>query len=135
MEANWVDHSKKEIYFLEWLAQASGFTEEQILENMKPENQKWISSYNKYVNIEEYQKKDIYAWVGGLFYWRRSILNTHDFWNEIDEKWKRIYRQFEKNNYKFIFSKYPILNWKIQKYDYKNLKKNKLKIKNKKIKI
>ena len=37
-----MDHKKQKetLYFLEWIAQESGFNEDQILENMRPENQK-----------------------------------------------------------------------------------------------
>jgi len=54
LEEKWINNDKKEIYFLEWLAQASGFSEEQILENMKPENQKWSDKNFIYYSIDEY---------------------------------------------------------------------------------
>jgi hypothetical protein len=134
MKEKWIDHSRKEIYFLEWVAQASGFDENQILENMKPENQKWISSINNYYTIEDFIEKEIACWVSRLFYWDRSILNSlYEFWNKIDVKWKRNFIFYKKNNYKFIFSKYPILNWKIQMKS--SLKFQKIKIKENKLKI
>jgi len=119
---------KKTIYFLEWIAQESGFSEDQILENMKPENQRWDS--NDCILIEEFYKnniEDICRWVGKLFSWDKSFLKPgYHFWEKIYDKW---YDLVEANKYNFEFSRYPIVNWKIVKPF------EKIKIKSKKLKI
>ena len=126
MEEKWIDHKKKEIYFLEWLSQASGFTEEQILKNMKPQNQKWGRNVYLYKTIDEIKNRSRYEWLHLLFFWKESFLNNSEFfWANIEYDWVALLKQYSSKNYKVLFSKYPILNWKIQKIiklKFKNLK-------------
>ena len=104
---------KKTIYFLQWLSKESGFTENQILENMKPENQGWDDiNYN---SIEEFLEKenDSRYWFTNLFLWENSFLKPNiSFWNRIDNKLDTL---LYSNEYNIVFSKYLIKNWKIVK--------------------
>ena len=123
---------KETIYFLEWLSQESGFTENQILENMMPVNNKWFDLH-KYNSIKEFLKDkiDSSGWVNNIFYWEESFLNPdHNFWSNFNNKW---YNLVKANEYNIEFSRYPIENWKIVKPTEKV--KIKIKIKSKKIKI
>ena len=116
------------IYFLEWLSKESGFTENQLLSNMKPENQKW-NDYNSYNSIEEFLKikSDTSNWIIALFTWGRSFLKPdYNFWRNLDIKW---YNLVKANEYNFEFSRYPIENWRIMKST------KKIKVKSKKLKI
>ena len=129
---NCVDHSKNEFYFLEWLAQATGFTEEQILENMKPENQGWKNNNNVYYSINEFKKKDVYDWIDKIFSWEKSFLNNEEFfWANFSFDWSALLDHYLSKNYRIKFSKYPIKDWKIQKI--KEIKT--FRVKEKKIKI
>ena len=99
---------KETIYFLEWLVQESGFSEGQILENMKPENQRW--NINKCTLIEDFyintEKK--YKWVSKLFCWKESFLKPeYYFWENIYMKW---YDLVDSKRYNIVFSRYPIVN-------------------------
>ena len=139
MEVNWVDYDKKEIYFLEWLAQATGFTEEQILENMKPENQKWSRSKNTHQTISEYLDNVIYAedYITELFNWEKSILIPSFYsWEIFRKKW--LETVLKHKNFKIKFSCLIIDNnsFKLIQSSLKsNLMSNRIKIKEKKIKI
>ena len=119
---------KETIYFLEWIAKESGFTENQILENMMPENNKWFDSH-KYNSIEEFLKDkiDSSGWVNNIFYWEESFLKPdYYFWDKIFDKW---YNLVKANEYNFEFSRYSIENWKIVKPT------EKIKIKSKKLRL
>ena len=118
---------KETIYFLEWLSQESGFTENQILENMMPVNQS-KEREGKYISVEEfiefYEKK---FWLGNLFHWKESFLKPeYYFWENLDDKWYNIIYSYK---YNIEFSRYPIENWRIMKST------KKIKIKSKKLKI
>ena len=111
-----MQNKKETIYFLQWLAKESDFTETQILENMKPENQKW-GEVNYYKSAKDFVDENYNAqeyWLSDLFLWEQSILNPdHDFWSNINVKWEGIV--YLLNKYTIEFSKYPIKNWKIVK--------------------
>ena len=117
---------KETIYFLEWLAYESGFTENQILENMKPENQKWIratpdESINKF--LETTSKINF---CSKIFKWKDSFLKpNYYFWKNINYKWEKI---SDSDKYNIEFSRYPIKNWKIIELPKKVKVKSKLKI-------
>jgi hypothetical protein len=134
MKEKWIDHSKKEIYFLEWLAQASGFTEEQILKNMKPENQKWSYGLNDsrtYLNVDQFIKeKKAIEYMNYLFKWNKSILFAkYRFWQDIDNNWIDLIENKDYLGYEIKFS-----NLRINSEIFK-IEKEKIKIKNRKIKI
>ena len=116
---------KETIYFLEWIAQESGFTENQILENMRPENQKWDSNMNVPIEFFIKDKKNIDRWVGKLFDWEFSMLKPDElFWEDIYDDWENILKS---NKYNIEFSRYPIEDWRI----IKSKKKVKVKVKSK----
>ena len=119
------------IYFLEWLAKKSGFSEDQILENMRPENQKWDS--DDYISIKEfYKNNNTCKWVNKLFFWEKSFLKPdYGFWIKFYNKW---YDLVKANEYNFEFSRYPIKDWKLIKPT-EPFEKVKIKIKSKKLKI
>ena len=129
MKEKWIDHKKKEIYFLEWLSKESGFSENQILENMRPENQKWNDKIREYRSIEEFQKNNFYDWIIKLFLWKNSFLNKNEFfWSNICYNWSSLLDYYLSENYKIKFSKYSINDWKIQKINKFIVKEKKLKI-------
>ena len=134
MEEKWIDHEKKEIYFLEWLAQASGFSEEQILENMKPENQKWSDKNFIYYSIDEYFDTIDYPedYLAKIFDWQKSFLKPdYLFWDTIYEKWIKNIKKYR--SYKILFTHLKI---DVDSFKLNNLVlKEKLKIKSKKLKI
>jgi len=68
---------KETIYFLQWLSKESGFTENQILENMKPENHGWDDRIN-YSSLRDFKNKEFkkIQWLENLFLWEKSILNN-----------------------------------------------------------
>ena len=125
-----MDHEeqKETLYFLEWIAHESGFTEDQILENMMPANQKW-DDLKPYTSIEEYhkfRKYDNNEFIYKLFNWPKSFLEpSYDFWYKIH---KKIIILVNSNNYNIEFSRYPIKNWKVVKPPKKVKVKSKLKI-------
>ena len=118
---------KKTIYFLEWIAQESGFTIDQILENMRPENQKWESPDYLLINDFYKNKDDACRWVGKLFFWEGSFLNQeYQFWDNIYMKWSDL---VDSKRYNIEFSRYPIENWELIK------PVETIKVKEKKLKI
>ena len=124
-----MDHEeqKETIYFLEWLAHESGFTENQILNNMRPENQKWVIEQN-FFSIKNFLEKRTgkLNWINYLFNWSESILNVnYYFWRNLSRKWEYL---VESNKYNIEFSRYPIEDWKIVKSPKKIKVKSKLKI-------
>ena len=121
------EEQKETIYFLEWLSQESGFTENQILENMKPSNQKW-ANIEPYDSIENYIFENIeFDYCTQLFSWKNSFLKPdHNFWENINFKWETI---IDSKNYHIEFSRYPIKNWKLK------IPFEKIKVKSKKLKI
>jgi len=113
------------MYFLEWLAQESGFTENQILENMRPGNHhKEIIRYN---SIEEFLEKTSSAyWIADIFQWSESFLKPDaNFWRKMYPKWQNL---VDSERYNIEFSRYPIENWRIVKPQKKIKIKSKLKI-------
>jgi hypothetical protein len=139
MEANWIDYNKKEIYFLEWLVQATGFTEEQILENMKPENQKWPRSENIHHTLLEYLDNVVYTedYITELFNWEKSMLIPSFFsWEIFRKKWVRTVLKHSNFKIKFSCSVIDNNSFKLIRSSSKsNLISNRIKIKEKKIKI
>ena len=120
------EEQKKTMYFLEWIAQESGFTENQILSNMKPSKQRWQKI--KYFSITEFiDSFSIANYVIRIFHWENSFLKPDEFyWDKIHSKWGKLLYEDE---YNIKFSRYPINNWKIVKPI------EKVKIKSKKLKI
>jgi hypothetical protein len=117
---------KETIYFLEWLSQETGFTENQLLENMRPENQRW--SYAKpYKSINEFLETTYENnYCSKIFKWDSSILKSDEFyWKIISSRWIKL---TESNKYNIEFSRYPIEDWKIVKSPKKIKVKSKLKI-------
>ena len=123
-----MEHSmqKETIYFLERLAHESGFTEDQILENMKPENQKWIDKL-QYSSIKEFIRISFAEdYIREIFLWEKSFLKPdYHFWNKIRYKW---YDLADSDNYYIEFSRYPIKNWRLKILPKKIKVKSKLKI-------
>jgi len=124
-----------DIYFLEWIAQASGFSEEQLfLQFTKPYIQKepmgTISErYSYYLN-----KSNKIDWLMNGFYWDDSFLKpNHEFWSKIDNKWREEIKHLPTE--KIWFSKRNFIElWDL----YINKKKDipeKIKVKEKKLKI
>ena len=106
---------EKQIYFLQWLSKESGFTENQILENMKPENHGWDDRIN-YSSLRDFKNKEFkkIQWLENLFLWERSILKPDfEFWDDINTQWRSINTIIKPQNIKFSSSK--IKNWKIIK--------------------
>ena len=141
MEEKWINNDKKEIYFLEWLAQASGFSEEQILENMKPENQKWEFDISTYYSLKEYLKsvkikKDHVAYI---FDWKNSFLKSDNlFWAKLSLVWCSLLNEY--SEYRIKFSRYKIDNSSFEIIDKLNTNdmntdSKKIKVKEKKLKI
>ena len=132
MIEKWIDHNKKEIYFLEWLANESNFTENQILENMKPENQRWDDEKFIYYSINEYLDSVDYPedYMSKIFDWQKSFLKSdYLFWNFFYEKWIDFLKKYR--SYKILFSKSKINYYKFKiesKIKNKNLKSKNLKI-------
>jgi len=127
MKEKGINHTRKEIYFLEWLSYKSKFSVEQILRNMRPENQKWSRNTYLYKTIDEIKDRSCYDWLHLLFFWKESFLNDSEFfWVDIEYDWIALLDQFLPKKYKVLFSKYPIKNWKTQKII--NLKIKNLKI-------
>jgi hypothetical protein len=121
-----VEH-KKTIYFLEWLAKESGFLEDQILENMKPENTGW-NEINSYCSIKEFiEHVSKLRYLVNAFNWRNSFLKPeYIFWGKINNKW---FDLVDDGVYNIEFSEYPIKNWRVNKFT------KKIKVKSKKLKI
>ena len=121
------EEQKETIYFLEWLSKESGFTKNQILENMRPENQRW-DDLKPYKTIEEYhetRKNKDNEYLYKLFHWKFSILNDdHYFWDDINAKWLKLVKS---NKYNIDFCNSLIINWKIIDTA-KNIKTKKIKI-------
>jgi hypothetical protein len=108
-----------QIYFLEWLAKESGFSESALLKQMLSYYQKWDPRSSQFIkHILKFCKFD---WLGYAFSWRESYLNNnYDFWLNIDDKWRKLLKEISSEEYKNIkFSKKPINEY---------LNKNKTKI-------
>ena len=118
---------KETIYFLEWIAEKSGFTENQILENMRPENQCWEEFYDlEYFTIEEFKKIIPEKYLLEAFYWDSSMLKPDElFWEDIHFEWDELVNS---NKYNIEFSRYPIENWEMKTPPKKIKVKSKLKI-------
>ena len=113
--------NKQTLYFLQWLSRESGFTENQILENLKSKNQGW-AELNNYNSIEEFLKKynSYQYWLGKGFCWENSLLKPdYEFWENLYDKFSII---INSENYNIEFSKYPIKNWEIIKKETKETK-------------
>jgi hypothetical protein len=109
----------KQIYFLEWLAKESGFSESALLKQMLPKYQKWNDLTP--LSFKEIIAHSKYNWLGSSFNWERSFLKpSFKFWEEIDIKWRNLLKEISLEDYKNIkFSKKSIKEY---------LNKNKTKI-------
>jgi hypothetical protein len=132
------------IYFLEWLAQESGFPKEKLFKQIV---QELITNYekkhNKKIKFEEVKNllfnhfKNNYKsnWLMSAFVWKKSFLKPdYNFWSKIHDKWVEKYLENEYKNKKIYFSEENIDD--LLKLTYKKSdKSDRIKIKKKKIKI
>ena len=82
----------EQIYFLEWLAKESGFSESALLKQMLPKYQKWNDLTP--LSFKEIIAHSKYNWLGSSFNWERSFLKpSFKFWEEIDIKWRNLLKE------------------------------------------
>ena len=130
MNEKWIDNEKKEIYFLEWLSKESGFSENQILKNMKPENQGWANNSFIFYSLEEYLNsiECLEDYLSKIFDWGKSFIEpNYYFWDSLYHYWIKTVKKYKDFKIKFSNLEIDYYKFKIKESD------KKLKVKNLKI--